>query len=399
MSGNDAMRPLHGDAVQRRAPGAGHRIRLLLGLVGLGLANGLNLNLIPLMNGAFISELKLDASQAGMLVSVEILVAAAVGILLSTRIHLVAPRSAGIGSSVLMLVGMLCLGYFTQPSMLFAAAALVGLALGILTACSAPAITAADRVDRMAAVVTVGVTAIVAALTLPLSSAVEAGGRRALFGTVAIIIGISIPLIALLPRRHASADQDRSLPLIKSIFSPVVFASICLQVGTVGIWAFSERIGDSLGIATQGMGEILAGSTLLSILGGVIAAVIARPGRERGWAILGVLVFGGATAMVALSPSSTVFVCAMYAQAFCFVFTTPFIVAVAIAQDRSGAIAAAATGWSTLIGAAAPTLAGWMVGAGQYGNLAILALTATLLAMGALALANRSRESAYTGAS
>ncbi|MGY3590304.1 putative MFS family arabinose efflux permease [Bradyrhizobium sp. USDA 4341] len=397
MSGNEAASPPYGEEAQGRYPGNVHRVRLFMGLIGLGLANGLNLNLIPLMNGAFIGELQLDTSQAGMLVSIEILAAAAVSILLSARIHLLAPRFAGIVSSVLMLVGMLCLGHFSQPTMLFAAAAIVGLSLGVLTACSAAAITAANRVDRMAAVVTVGVTVMVAALTLPLSSAAEAGGRRALFGTVAVVIGVSILLIAMLPRRRASTGQDRSLLLIDSIFSPVVFASICLQVGTVGIWAFSERIGANLGVSTQGMGEILAGSTLLSILGGVIAAVIARPGRERDWAILGVLVFGGSTAAVAVSPNSTIFVWAMYAQAFGFVFTTPFIVAVAISQDRSGGLAAAATGWSTLIGAAAPTLAGWMVGAGHYSNLAILALAATLLALGALALTDRNLESARAG--
>lgn len=397
MSGNEAASPRYGEEAQGRCPSNVHRVRLFMGLIGLGLANGLNLNLIPLMNGAFIGELQLDTSQAGMLVSIEILAAAAVSILLSARIHLLAPRFAGIVSSVLMLVGMLCLGHFSQLTMLFAAATIVGLSLGVLTACSAAAITAANRVDRMAAVVTVGVTVMVAALTLPLSSAAEAGGRRALFGTVAVVIGVSILLIAMLPRRRASTGQDRSLLLIDSIFSPVVFASICLQVGTVGIWAFSERIGANLGVSTQGMGEILAGSTLLSILGGVIAAVIARPGRERDWAILGVLVFGGSTAAVAVSPNSTIFVWAMYAQAFGFVFTTPFIVAVAISQDRSGGLAAAATGWSTLIGAAAPTLAGWMVGAGHYSNLAILALAATLLALGALALTDRNLESARAG--
>jgi hypothetical protein len=389
MSGKAPTSPLYGEEAQARYPGKAYRVRLSVGLIGLGLANGLNLNLIPLMNGAFIGERQLDTSQAGLLVSTEILAAAAVSILLSARIHLLAPHFAGIVSGVLMLVGMLCLGYFSQLPILFAAAAIVGISLGVQTACSAAAITAADRVDRMAAVVTIGVTAMVAALTLPLSSAAEAGGRQALFGTVAVIIGASILLIAVLPGRRASTDQDRSLLLIDAIFSPIVFASISLQVGTVGIWAFSERIGASLGVSIQSMGEILAGSTLLSILGGVVAAVIARPGRERAWAILGVLIFGGSTAAVAVSPNSTIFVWAMYAQAFGFVFTTPFIVAVAISQDRSGGLAAAATGWSTLIGAAAPTLAGWMVGAGHYSNLAILALTATLLALGALALTKR----------
>lgn len=367
-----------------------HPTRLFVGLIGLGLMNGLSLNIVPLMNGTLIGALGLSTAQTGMLISEQILLGSLAAIWLSARMHLLAPRLAGVVANLGLATGMLAFAFARSLAALYAASAIAGIAMGILGACSAAAIAGACRVDRTAALVSVAVTGFVALLTFPLAAAAQSGGRQALFVLVAVIVGLSTVPILILPSRKASRADDQKSPPFNLILSPIVLSSICLQVGSTAVWAFTERIGADLGISTMGVGEILAGSTLLAILGGVAAAVISRPGRERAWAIAGVMIFGLSTAAVAVAGNALLFTGAMYVQAFFFVFCSPFITAVAMSLDRSGGLATAAGGWSTLTAAGAPSIAGWLVRSGHYGNLAVLALAATVLSVGALAYAGRS---------
>jgi len=358
--------------------------RLVVGLIGLGLSGGLNLNVVPLMTGTLVDELGLDASQVGTLLTVQVLVGAVVGIVLSTRMHLVAARAVGFASNAAVVAAALGYATVTSVPLLFAISAVMGCALGVLGVCSAATIATAARVDRTAAIVAVGISILVAVLTVAIAHALGSGGRRALFGIDALCVAASMALIFALPKRHAPRSADAQLPVFGTMLAPIVWVSVFQNVGSNGVWTFGERIGVALGLSPESVGDVLAGSTVLAMLGGVAAAVVARPRREHDWAMVGVVAYGLTNAAIAFAPGSLSYIVATAVQAFFFVFSIPFLTAVAIALDASGGLAAAAAGWSTLIGAGVPMLAGFMIDHGGFAGLGWLAVVATLCAAWAL---------------
>jgi hypothetical protein len=360
------------------------RARLVIGLIGLGLSGGLNLNVVPLMTGAFVDELGLDASQVGTVLTIQVTLAAIVGIVLSTRMHLVAARAVGFAANTAVVAAALGYATVTSVPMLFAVSVLMGCSLGVLGVCSAATIATAERVDRTAAVVAVGISVLVAMLTVAIAHAVGVGGRRALFAVDAACVGASMALMFALPKRLAPRSADARLPMLGTLLAPIVWVSVFLNIGSNGVWTFGERIGVSLGLNSELVGDVLAGSTVLAMLGGAAAAVVARPRRERQWAMVGVVAFGLTSAAIAFAPGSAFYVVATGVQAFFFVFGIPFLTAVAIEIDASGGLAAAAGGWSTLIGAGVPMLAGFMIEHGGFASLGWLAVVSTLCAAWAL---------------
>jgi predicted MFS family arabinose efflux permease len=355
-------------------------------VIGLSLVNGLALNTVPLINGRWQDELGLTSTQVGWLLTEQTLLAAVVGIALSTRLHRIRPRLLGLAAGAVAVAVNLAQAFAATLPALIVANAVVGLAAGCLTACAAAAIATALRVDRTSALVSIGATVIIALLTLLLGRLAGDGGRRALFlGQAAVSVG-ALLLTAVLPERDPAGVAGASPPLLSSLRSPVVLSSVVINIGSTGVWAFTERIGAHLGFGTARVGDILAGATVLGILGAAAAAVVARAGREKAWALAGIIAFGVANAAVGAAWSQGVYIGAMAVQAFTYVFSTPFITAVAVAKDRTGGLAAALSGWSTLLSAGAPAMAGLLVRHGSYASLAWVALAGTAVSAGALAL-------------
>jgi MFS family permease len=116
----------------------------------------------------------------------------------------------------------------------------------------------------------------------------------------------------------------------------------------------------------------------------VLAATVARPRREKAWALAGVGTFGLTTILLGLAWSKPVFLLAIIALCVTYVFAMPFLTAVAVKQDRTGGLAAAMTGWGTLMGASAPVFAGILVRDGAYANLAWMSGGATVFAVVAM---------------
>ena len=372
------------EVLGRGRSGDAGRARVVIGLIGLGLSGGLNLNVVPLMTGAFVDELGLDASQVGTVLTVQVTIGAIVGILLSTRMHWVAARAAGLASNAAVVAAALGYATATGLPMLYAISVVMGCAFGVLGVCSAATIATVDRVDRIAALVSVGISVLVVGLTVALAHAVGVGGRHALFLVDALCVAVSTAFLFALPERHAPRAADSPLPLLRTMVAPIVWVSVFLNIGSNGVWTFGERIGAALGLSAENVGDVLALSTVLAMCGGAAAAAVARRNRERMWAMVGVVAYGLANAAVAFAPGSAFYVVANTVQAFFFVFSIPFLTAVAIALDGSGGLAAAAGGWSTLIGAGAPMLAGYLIERGGFASLGWLALATTALA--ALAL-------------
>ncbi len=363
--------------------------RQLLGLLGLGLMNGLALNTLPLMGGVWADSLRLDDQTIGALLTLQLLAAAVASIGLSARLHLSVARSWGAAAGAMLIAANLWFACASNGWALFAGAATAGLALGVLAACGAAAIAATHEVDRTAAIVSLGVAVLVAVLTVVVGRLAGATGRAGLFLAQASVGVVALGLTIVLPRGAAASTSTPAVPLGRALCSPLVVSTILLELGTAGIWAFVERIGDHLRLGPAEVGDMIAASSLFGIGGAALAGVLARHRRELALSLTAYLAIGFSAAMIPLASGGGVLLLALSAHAFFFVFSGPFITALAVRLDRSGGLAAATQGWGSLTGALAPVAAGVMVGADHYDRLAILALGATLSSASTLVLASR----------
>jgi predicted MFS family arabinose efflux permease len=360
--------------------------------MGLSLMNGLYLTTTPLVNGAWSDELGLRSSQVGVLLTLQTLTAAIAGIVFSSRMHRVVPKQLGTWSGLALLVVNLWQAWATNYWALALANLIAGLALGCLTLSTTAALAATARVDRNYAIVSFGVALLVAGLTVPVAHMGSAAGRKALFLSQAVVVLGSLLLTRVLPDRSASISPPRAMGHLEALRSPYVFSAVCANFGSTGIWAFTERIGARIGMSEAVVGNVIAASTLLGVVGALAAAMAARRGQEMTWGVLGLLTFGAATTLIPLAPTAPGFFASMGAQAFFFVFYNPFVTAVGVSRDRSGGLVAASLGWSTLISAAAPALAGFLVRSGDFRNLVWLSGVSTVLSVVGLMLTRRARQ-------
>lgn len=365
--------------------------RCFSGLLGLSLMNGLNLNTAPLINGVWSDNLHLGPGSVGFLLTAQLLAAAIASIALSNRVHQIAPRRWGIAAGAALVAANLWLAYAGAYCALFGGIVVMGLGLGCLTACGAAAIARTLRVDRNAAIVLLGMTMLVAVLTVPVAHLAEASGRSGLFLSQAAVALAAVGLTALLPEPRVRSVMPQAMPLLQAMRSPLVLSAVCLEIGTAGIWAFTERIGAGIGLDAMLVGDIIAGTSLFGIAGALSATVVARTGREFGMAVVASIAFGVSAGAIAMAPSLVIFAAAMAAQAFFFVLAGPFVTAIGAAIDRSGGLNAAAHGWAVLTGSLAPALAGLIVEPGHFALLAILCLAATALSVFALLAARHQK--------
>ena len=185
--------------------------RCFSGLLGLSLMNGLNLNTAPLINGVWSDNLHLGPGSVGFLLTAQLLAAAIASIALSNRVHQIAPRRWGIAAGAALVAANLWLAYAGAYCAPFGGIVVMGLGLGCLTACGAAAIARTLRVDRNAAIVLLGMTMLVAVLTVPVAHLAEASGRSGLFLSQAAVALAAVGLTALLPepqspKRGAASD-------------------------------------------------------------------------------------------------------------------------------------------------------------------------------------------------
>jgi len=366
--------------------------RLLAGIFGLQFFQSWPINVTPLLNGSLIDSIGLTVAQAGLVATSE-LVAFAFALIFAARlVDLLSLRTIGlIGLGLAAFANLASIGQTAFP-VLCAVRGLSGLGSGFAVMAGTAALASANRVDRVAALQFAMIALVIAFALVGASELSARFGAAGLFRLCALVCGIASAFVAVLPgnTRHAAEEPALRLGLLATVSSPLVIASTASLAGATAVWAFAERIGLSVGLTVQQVGFALAVTALPGILGGIAAFVVTRPGRELTLTIVGVSCFGVSAVLVVLAQTPFAFVLGLIVLTFFFVFTQPFITALAIAADRSGRLAAAMLGWTALGSAAAPALAGQVIASQGLASVASIPAITTVIALACLVWPERS---------
>ena len=254
----------------------------------------------PVILGALADQLNFDSQQVGLIVAVELAGVALAGVLATLWVRLWRWRWVAGLSTGIMIAGNLGTAWLIQQSIMnnaasetFSTLVFLRLLLGVFGtgtayATSIAVISGTQRLSRnFSWVIIAQVLVSISGLAL-LPGLIQSWGLAAVYLSLAAVGAVALVGIRYLPRgsaHHETRAEDSGPDTSRRSF--VALGSLATwYVGIGAFWAFAERLGDSLGIPATAIGQALALSTVIGLLGALSSALLGdRLGRIVPYAI------------------------------------------------------------------------------------------------------------------
>jgi predicted MFS family arabinose efflux permease len=350
----------------------------LLPIIGAQLILGTCLFLLPVLVDALRAHAGLSERAAGLLVSMELAIAALTTICLSVWSPRYSAGSWALKGGFLAIVSTaLTLVSPTLP-ILISGRFLAGIGAGIVGARATSVLSRVINRERVIAIVTI-ISILVAAFWLAvLPYMIDALGYRAPYvGLLLVYTGGSF-LLKRLPRLRSNPRNAHYDSLTPNTFSlvMVVAAVFLTQLGQGAFWSVVGWYGGDSGLSSHAIGVVLAISTLMLLAG---AAGAAWAGDRFGrFATLFVLLTANALAVLLVGTVTTrpVYIAANVLQAVTNLSSLIYQLGLSTSVDRSGRTVAVSTALVTLGNGIGPGLSAGF--SGIFGAPSIAVLTAGL---------------------
>lgn len=348
--------------------------------LGVGL---LSSNALPLIIGTLVDSVALSEAEAGLVGSYEMAAVAVAAGLLAFRVHRLSKVRLALAGSALVVAANLVSSLFPAPDLLPVWRCVAGAGAGCALAAGNAAIAGHKDPDRIFALVTFFGGLAAAALLVGLSW-VTAAGFAALTLVLAGISLVAMPPMVFLAGATATevSEASESPPVDWTLGWPVLAALFLISVGEGAIWAYSERIGNDIGMAPGEIGSTLAGATLLGLGGAAFAAWLGLK-AGRAWPLfLGLSVEGVGCLVIGTATEPSAYIVGQLLYSAAFLFVLPYLMGTSAAIDPAGRVATAASSVMLIAMAFAPGVGGFATEAIGYPGLGMmvcmLAITAAL---------------------
>ena len=362
---------------------------LFVGVAGLMFAG-----VGPLLLGALEAAHRLSAAQIGLAGTAELLVMGLAAGLTGPLLGAVRLRPLAVGCGLLMAL----LNYLTVEASggwLIGLRALNGLPSGALVWLMTGTIVRAPRPERWAGLYltlqTLAQLAMVAALTAFVLVPLGVNGgflALALLGLLTALCGLAVP------RGYAplAGDDDLHAGLLGARGWWALAAGLCMLAFILAVWMYVEPLARQAGLTEQEAGTVIAVSLGAQVLGGAAATALA--GRLPWFATLSlsIVTLMGVIAALAWLPGPVPFLAYAVAFGFLWLFSTPFLAALAIDADPTRRAAALGSGAQLLGCSAGPLLASLVVRDGEVRGSLALGIALALLCLAIVVGLHLTRE-------
>lgn len=354
------------------------------------------------MVGALTGPHGLSIVEGSRVAAVELVTMGVMMGLLSPLVHrLPRKRTIVCAVSLILVTQALCIAFPTfWPLLLLRAVA--GMGFGTLFAVSS-AIGASSRMPERTFALAGSISLVIGTTLNPLLGYGSLFGPAGVFAALlALCIGMAIPLLIVLFRygdavsiRAVAPDGDRVAPLS----SLGVWAIIALMAGaTNGVFVFTAKIAATVGIGGPSMGAAMAGVSLFSASGGLLASKL---GTRFGTLVplcAGLVAIGVALCWMSYVGSPTAFWISFTAVVTVYWFNFPYILGLASMIDPKGRVASAASTAKIFSAGAGTAVAGEIAGRFGFAAFGGVAFAGCLLAALLVPLVLRSMGPSNTGA-
>jgi predicted MFS family arabinose efflux permease len=335
----------------------------------------------PLLVGALIDGVGLDAGRAGLLGSIELVAVAIASFALAPRMGTLSRRHLCIAGALLAALGDGSAAFAVSFPALAVCRALAGIGAGTVLSISNAAVAACRNPERVFAQSTILGTIAFTVLLAILPPAITKFGHRGAFGAMALVALVLVPLLRGLSNEAAGPSTGGSrAPAGAALGIATMLGATLLFFGQSGVWAFAERMATTAGLGPEAIGGVLAASTLAGLGGAGLAGRIGSS-RGRTWPLVGSIAATGASLLAlvyAVEPIA--FSAVLVVNGIAYLFMLPYVLGVAAALDVEGRWSAATIGAATVGAALGPGVAGPIVAG--VGTLALgwVVFAASLLA-------------------
>jgi MFS family permease len=349
--------------------------RLWLALLGLSIPVYSTITLSPLMNGAAIDTLHINALEIGLVRTCEVAINAALTIWLALRLGRLKPLMLGLAGGALMLAGNLTVGLGDSVTTLVIGRLAAGAGAAFMSTAASATIARVASPHRLSASLAIPITVCTVLAATVGGRASEALGLTGVGLTLSALCLVGLLLATLAPRTPfaVSTPTPRVTQMVALLRNPYVLGSALTFIGSTAVWSFFERKGVSLGLDPSSVGDLIAAS---SVIGGLLGtlALFARDAHVRIAAVIAIIVFGLGQATQAVAPTVLIFAAGAFVTTTMFSFVQTFTMTIGVRLDRTGGLNAAGNGWASFFNAFAPALGGALIMTGSFAGIAVLCL-------------------------
>lgn len=347
--------------------------------LGVGVTALLIAGLQPVILGGLEREGRLTSSQIGLAATVELL---ALGLACGLGAAFLKPDRVRLKMAVICLAHAATMFATTWASGfgVIAVRGLAGMFAGLMLWMAISTIARADRPERASGVfVTVQTLAqLILAAALPATVVPQFGinGALAALGVISLLTAAAAAMgpdhFAPLPKQEKGGPKLGLRPLIG------LLATFLFMAFIVALWVYLEPLAELSGLTPQQAGLAVAVALGLQVVGGAAATLAGRRWRPAGVLIVVGLLNAVIMAVLWGGPSAMVFMIAVAAFGFLWLFALPFQTLLLIKLDPSRR-AAMQLGTAQLLGSSfGPLVASVVVADGEVRR--AIALSAVLLA-------------------
>lgn len=353
---------------------------------------------LPAMIGVLVDQANMSESLAGWSASLNFMGAAAIGLLMSFRIHHLNLRQVGTLALVLAVVADLASAFTAGPTVTFLVVrTITGVMLGAAYVATASSFARYDGYERGFGVfVTLQFSISGLGLYLvPVYS--DELGARGLFLLFAVLDILALFLVRHLPEQIAAIKEHReSKSELRVLFTLAAILGILgfslFEAANNAQFTYIERFGVSLDISEHQVGVALLVASLIGIPGAFTIVVIGHRFGTIGPLTLGIVIaLSGLLILLGSETYSWYFVGGCF-MGFSWAYCLPYIQSLLASLDRNGSAIAAGTSFSTLGSALGPGIAALVVGGGKYGNVFTLSIALFVIAFVCFFYASRHRD-------
>jgi predicted MFS family arabinose efflux permease len=256
----------------------------------------------------------------------------------------------------------------------------IGIGYGLVLTAAVAAAAASPHPDAIYAAGNSGALVLLIAMLSVLPAAISLFGSRGTFIAIALLIIVSMPVLAGFRARTGAAAETVAVPARWVGVLPLLAIWSLMSFGTGAVWGFAERAGIALpDVSRATVGYILSGSVFAGLLGTGLAALLCD--RLNRVTALGIGLIGAGLACLLLVATRSIWVFA--AAAALYWVTTMFVyvllLGAAAAIDRAGRLGTLGTGCERLAFAISAPISGLIADHGSLLWIGVMAAAASAL--------------------
>ena len=346
--------------------------------------------LSPLTVGGLINGLEIGEVEAGALVTVEFLVMGITSILVAPVSVRIPYRLLALAGGILLLAGHAGAALAADLSELYPWRIIAGVGCGCLLATVNASIAQARAPDRLYGLAWAAGYTFTAIMAVVITESNDLVTYDIVFGSLAVTMLIFLPLVWFVPD-HGSAPASLSLPADSIRAGSILMVGlIVIGISMMAYYAFLERLAVQIGANPAETGRIVAGAQVAGIIGGLLAAPVARRlGLVAGLCVVSIL--HAVTITLAVWTDTVIVLGAVaFFEAVLFIIMVPLVFTLAAGIDTKGRWAAIAGGVFVISTAIGPVVGAFLIEETGYDAIAWIQWPAVLLAVSIFAWINRS---------